>query len=136
MLSIISVEKARSEVEVGMPIDIFIEGVPYPRWKVKGDAEAAERWSQDVTNKTRKLPRIKHRCRLNVTFILPIDKYPLDYPQGPDLDNLLKRLLDALNETVFSQVLGRDGCVIRLTASKRKQRGNETAGARLKISEI
>ena len=92
------------EVEFGMPIDIFIEGVPYPRWKAKGDTDAAERWSQDVTNKTRRLPRIKHRCSVNVTFILPMDKYPKDHPHGPDLDNLLKRLFDALNKTIYSKM--------------------------------
>jgi len=119
-----------------MPVDVFIEGVPYPRWKVGGDVEAAKRWSQDVTNKTRRLPRIKHRCSVNVTFILPMDKYPKDHPQGPDLDNLLKRLFDALNKTVFSEALGKDGCVTRLVASKRKQRRDEPTGVRLKIGEI
>jgi Holliday junction resolvase RusA-like endonuclease len=119
-----------------MPIDIFIEGVPYSRWKVKGDADAAKQWSQDVINKTRGLPGIKHRCRINVTFILPLDKYPTDHPQGPDLDNLLKRLFDALNETIFCKAPGKDGCVTLLTASKRKRRGEQKTGVRLKINEI
>jgi hypothetical protein len=47
------------------------------------------------------LPRISEVCILKVTFLLPPDKYPKNLPYGPDLDNLLKRFLDLLNETVF-----------------------------------
>ena len=68
-----------------------------------------------------------------VVFVLPEDKYPLDHPYGPDLDNLMKRLLDALNDTIFSKVAGKDGSVVQLVVSKRKAMQNERTGARVII---
>jgi hypothetical protein len=37
-----------------------------------------------------------------------------------DLDNLLKRFLDALHETVFRNVPGRDGCVVEVHAKQER----------------
>jgi len=72
---------------------------------------------------------------MTVAFVLPEDKYPLDHPYGPDLDNLMKRLLDALKDTVFSEVAGRDGSVVQLVVSKRKAMQNEPTGARVIIAD-
>lgn len=50
-----------------------------------------------------------------------------------DLDNLLKRFCDALKETVLRGVLGKDGCVVQIEASKIKVESKELAGAQLEI---
>jgi Holliday junction resolvase RusA-like endonuclease len=60
----------------------------------------------------------KVRCLLRVTFRLPQGKFNETNPFGTDLDNLLKRLLDALSQTVFSDAPGRDACVVSLEATK------------------
>jgi hypothetical protein len=49
-------------------------------------------------------------------------------PYGSDLDNLLKRFQDALNETIFSEAKGKDSCIISLTASKIKVSSAKEAG--------
>jgi hypothetical protein len=51
---------------------------------------------------------------LRVAFRLPRDKFPKDLPCGPDLGNLLKRLMDALCETVFSGSGGEILVLLRL----------------------
>jgi Holliday junction resolvase RusA-like endonuclease len=53
-----------------------------------------------------------------------------------DLDNLLKRLFDALQGTVFRTVPGRDGCVIELEARKERVRSDAEAGADLEIQPV
>ena len=116
-----------------MGIDLFIEGTPYSQRKPRGDIEAPNRWTETVKKATKKLPRVKGPCYMIVVFVLPQDKYPSDYPHGPDLDNLMKRLLDALNDTVFSKVKGKDGSVVQLVVSKRKAMQNERIGARVII---
>jgi Holliday junction resolvase RusA-like endonuclease len=63
---------------------------------------------------------------------LPSEKFPQDYPYGNDLDNLLKRLFDALNQTVFSNVPGNDSCVIAVEAEKVRAR-DDSSGAELEI---
>lgn len=79
---------------------------------------------------------MKHACILKVTFLLPPDKFPTDFPHGADLDNLIKRLCDALNETIFKEAQGKDSCVIELTAIKTKVESKDKAGAFIKVLPI
>ncbi|MBI2857748.1 MAG: RusA family crossover junction endodeoxyribonuclease [Chloroflexi bacterium] len=117
-------------------IDVFIEGVPYCQDKAKGNKDAAQRWTEAVRQQTSNLPRMKSACRAQVEFDLPADKYPTDHPNGPDLDNLLKRLFDALNSTVFSEAQGKDGCVVKLTARKRRVSETKPTGARIRLRQL
>ncbi|MDO8577679.1 MAG: RusA family crossover junction endodeoxyribonuclease, partial [Dehalococcoidales bacterium] len=85
---------------------------------------------------TRDLPRTASECKVEITFVLPSNKYPTDCPYGSDLDNLLKRFFDALNKTIFLDVAGKDGSVVELTAFKRKATDADPTGAYLNIREI
>ncbi|MFC1939914.1 RusA family crossover junction endodeoxyribonuclease [Chloroflexota bacterium] len=117
-------------------IDEFIEGIPYSKDKVRGDVEAPKRWSKTVEEATQHLPKVHGRVSINVSFILPKDKYPKDHPQGPDLDNLLKRFLDALCATVLSEAEGKDGAIVKLTVSKKQVRSAELSGVRMILNEL
>lgn len=72
---------------------------------------------------------------MEVEFVLPTDKFPKDFPFGMDLDNLLKRLLDALGKTVLKDLPGKDSAIVDLRASKRPARNGEATGARVIIRE-
>jgi len=117
-------------------IDKFIEGTPYSKDKHRGDTKAAKSWTQVVIDATRGIPKARGRVSLNLRFVLPEDKYPGDHPYGSDLDNLLKRFLDALCETILSEVEGKDGAIVRLTVSKRQARKNELTGVRMILNEL
>jgi Holliday junction resolvase RusA-like endonuclease len=52
-----------------------------------------------------------------------------------DLDNLLKRLQDALNQTVLRSAPGKDGAVVSLIARKRPATDGEPIGVRLVIRD-
>ena len=117
-------------------INHFIRGVPYSRNKSRGDRKAPARWRASVIEQTRHLPRVTDACVLKVTFLLPPDKFPSDLPYGSDLDNLLKLLLDALNETIFTEAKGRDSCVVSLAAMKAAVPSNEDAGVHLEILPV
>lgn len=82
-------------------ISHLIQGVPYSRNKSRGNLGAADQWSEQVIAQTAHLPLVKEACALKATFLLPPNKFPTDFPHGPDLDNLLKRFMDALNHTIF-----------------------------------
>jgi Holliday junction resolvase RusA-like endonuclease len=113
-----------------------IRGVPYAQDKVRGNVSAPTIWSAAVVEQTKHLPKLKGKCLLRVTFRLPPDKFPTDHPFGNDLDNLLKRFFDALDQTVFSEAPGQDGCVVALEASKAKVGSVEESGADLEIIEL
>jgi len=117
-------------------IDVFIEGIPYSQQKVRGDREAADRWTQSIIQATKNLPKVKGPISMNLQFVLPADKYPLDHPYGSDLDNLVKRLLDALNMTILANVPGMDGAVVRLLVKKRKALKSEQTGVRMILNEL
>ena len=110
-----------------------ISGVPYSRLKSRGNLSAPTEWSNAVIEQTRSLPKVMAACIVKITFLLPPNKFPTDFPYGPDLDNLLKRFMDSLNQTIFSDTPGKDSCVVSMTVSKTKVESDEHAGALLEI---
>lgn len=112
---------------------VLIKGVPYSQVKSRGKTEAAQEWTDAVIEQTRHLPRVSDACLLKVTFLLPPDKFPTDFPYGPDLDNLLKRFLDALGQTLFSATAGGDSCIVSIHALKTRVDSPEKAGAHLEV---
>jgi Holliday junction resolvase RusA-like endonuclease len=113
---------------------IRINGTPYGQLKSRGRKDGCAEWTRAVVEQTRELDRVSGACTVDVTFFLPADKYPLDHPFGSDLDNLLKRFFDALQQTVLADAPGKDGCVVELAARKRKASSAEPPGALLTIS--
>lgn len=89
-----------------------------------------------MVEQTRHLPTVTEACFLKLTFLLPSDKFPRDFPYGPDLDNLLKRTLDALQKTIFREAKGRDSCVVALFAMKTRVEDLAEAGAHLEILPV
>jgi Holliday junction resolvase RusA-like endonuclease len=117
-------------------ISLRITGTPYGRSKVRGDLAAPKRWTAAIVQATKSQPCVTGPCILKVTFVLPSDKYPSDLPYGSDLDNLLKRLLDALNQTVFCDAKGKDSCVIAIHAMKVKAPDPGSTGVILEILSL
>jgi len=56
-----------------------IEGVPYSRHKRRGRVDAPAEWTQKIIDQTKDLPKVKEACVLNITFLLPPDKFPTDF---------------------------------------------------------
>ena len=117
-------------------IQLKIPGIPFGKIKSRGDKNAPETWSQAIIEKTKFLPKVKETCILKVTFLLPPNKFPNDFPYGPDLDNLIKRFNDALNETIFSETEGKDSCVIELNVMKTKVEKDGEAGAYMEVLPV
>lgn len=113
-----------------------IKGIPYAQLKSRGHLEGPRDWSDAVKKQTSHLDPVKGRCRVRVVFRLPPNKYPLDHPYGMDLDNLLKRFFDALQETVFRAAPGKDGCVVEIEARKIRVASDGEAGADLEIDLV
>jgi Holliday junction resolvase RusA-like endonuclease len=71
-----------------------------------------------------------------VTFLLPDNKFPPNLFGGPDLDNLLKLTLDALQQTVFKDAKGKDSRVVSLMAMKSRVNGRGEPGAHIEILTV
>jgi Holliday junction resolvase RusA-like endonuclease len=117
-------------------INHFIHGIPYSRMKTRGNISAPQAWTEAIIESTKHLHKVQEACALKVTFLLPNDKFPKDFPFGPDLDNLLKRLLDALNKTVFSEAKGHDSCVVILNVMKVKAPSESQVGAHIEVLPV
>ena len=113
-----------------------ISGIPYAKFKTGGRIDAPKQWTEQIIEQTKDLPKVQEACILKVTFLLPPDKFPTDLPYGPDLDNLLKRFMDALNETIFKDTQGKDSCVISLNVMKTRVESPEEAGAILEVLPV
>jgi Holliday junction resolvase RusA-like endonuclease len=86
--------------------------------KATGNIAGLASWTAAIVAKTERLEKVKGPCIVRVTFRLPREKFHNGNPYGNDIDNLLKRLFDALSKTVFSEVPGRDACVVSVEATK------------------
>ena len=117
-------------------ISLKILGIPYGQSKTRGDTSAPEKWTQAVIDQTKHLAKVKEACILRITFLLPPNKFPPDFPYGPDLDNLIKRFLDALNETIFSEAEGKDSCVIEMSVIKARADSDAEAGALIEVLPV
>jgi Holliday junction resolvase RusA-like endonuclease len=113
-----------------------INGIPYSRYKVKGNLQAPPQWTNEIIRQTQSWPRVREACVLKVTFLLPAAKFPGNFPYGPDLDNLLKRLLDGLKQTVFSRAPGGDSCVVILIAAKTKIEDKKQPGVHIEVFPV
>jgi hypothetical protein len=115
-------------------IDIHIRGIPYSQNKVRGNLGGPAAWTTAVFEQTQSLAKVTGACHVEVVFYLPRAFAPSNFPFGNDLDNLLKRFFDALNETVFRDAPGHDSCVVKVTASKVLVDKIDDAGASLKVA--
>lgn len=123
-----------SVVEADSVYQVWIPGIPYAQQKTKGNLEAPETWSQAIRDATVNLTPLRDGpVQLNAFFLLPPDKYPADLPLGPDLDNLLKRLLDALSETVLRELPGRDSAIEVINVRKQRVKDTSEAGVFLTL---
>ena len=114
-------------------INTKIEGIPYASAKTRGNLAGPKNWTEAIIKQTTDLPTVDGPCMLRVTFLMPPDKFPSDFPYGPDIDNYLKRFQDALNITIFKNAPGGDSCVMHIEASKVKVENYDEAGAHLEI---
>jgi Holliday junction resolvase RusA-like endonuclease len=106
-----------------------VNGVPYSQRKVKGNTGSMNKWSNAIIQATQNLSKITRPCSITVQFDLFKGNIPHDFPCGNDIDNLLKRFFDALNETIFSDSPGNDSCIMEVNAKKRIVDKIEEAGA-------
>ena len=111
----------------------FISGVPYCRNKNRGRIDATRIWTERVVAGCSQLPRVAQPCAVEIEFILPMNKYPKDFPYGPDLDNLLKRFLDAVQK---SGALANDSFIVSLAARKRMVRDDEETGVHVEFRPL
>jgi hypothetical protein len=113
-----------------------ITGLPYTATKVLGNVAGVKIWTDAIIAQTSHLPAVTEACVFRVTFLLPANRFPSNYPYGPDLDNLLKLFLDALNETVFRDAPGKDSCIVALEAMKTCVQDDEEAGAQFEVLPV
>ena len=66
---------------------------------------------------------------VEVTFFYRQDQAPPDYPFGPDIDNLLKYLFDAMKDTIFKEASGGDSCITLIIARKILAQNENEIGA-------
>lgn len=115
------------------PIERFIVGTPYPKIKTIGRLAGPAEWTADVIRQTADLPHVSTACELEAEFVLPANKFTKGNPYGVDIDNLLKRLLDALSKTIFLEAPKNDAAIVSLKAWKRPARGIEDTGVRITV---
>jgi hypothetical protein len=99
---------------------------------------SSKAWTAGIIDQTIGLPRAQGACELAIEFVLPHDRGMLDSPSDLRLDSILRRLLEALEGTVFrgEGVMGDRGEVVSIQARSRVARVEEESGIRVILRRI
>jgi Holliday junction resolvase RusA-like endonuclease len=117
-------------------VEVFIAGVPSAQSKTKGRLGGPKKWTEAIIRATFSSPVVQGPGSVNVTLLLPPEVFPTNLPFGTDLDNLLKRLFDALCQTVLRATSGKDSSIVEMVARKKKVAAGGPTGAMLLIRQI
>ena len=115
-----------------IPYQVFVQHVPFGkpyRGKRPSDALA---YDKEIAKMTSSWPKVTNACQLKVTFVLPANKFADGKFLGPDIDNLMKRLLDNLKATVFGPPSD-DSFVVSMEVTKTKVSSEVDAGVHIAI---
>lgn len=126
---------------------LWVDGIPKPQPRVKAyqrgarvgvyTPSTADDWkAQIITKAAEKKAFFEGPVRLTVQFYLPRPKARRkDYycMTKPDIDNLLKAVMDALTQ---ARVWRDDGQVAAVVASKRYESENREIGAVIKVTAL
>ena len=117
---------------------LFIRGSPASQKSSGKPGPELEAWKAQVHVQSSDLKPVPGACDLRVDFRLPADKFANDNPFGPDIDNLLKPLLDGLKATLFRDHPEKvsDSCVMRVIAKKSRASAAKPPGAVLTVARF
>jgi Holliday junction resolvase RusA-like endonuclease len=114
------------------PHHVFVRHVPFAKPYLGKRPQDAASYDAAVEAATAAWPKVANACQLRATFALPPNKFHDKACLGPDLDNLLKRLLDDLKTTIFAPPAD-DSFIVSLEASKTKVASESEAGVHIEI---
>jgi Holliday junction resolvase RusA-like endonuclease len=121
-----------SGFSMNKPYRTFVNHIPFAKPYRGKRPQDAKSYDRAVYSATKGWPKVTNACQLKVSFILPPNKFSDTNFLGPDLDNLLKRLLDDLKKTVFASPAD-DSFVVSLEVTKTKVSKSKAAGVHIEI---
>jgi hypothetical protein len=108
--------------EPAVLVDFFVPGPPHSQ----------KPWVSRVIDAAIEQPRVTTACELDVEFILPRDRVPWILPSETTLSNMLRVLLEALEDTVLREVPEEGGGLVYIRA-RTKLAAAEEPGTRIVI---
>ena len=114
-------------------VECFIPGRPVVPTTPMGRRNSPDPWTSQVIDGTIGLPRVAGRCELDVEFVIPLDRDPWEHPWEMSLTNLMKWLLDALEQTLFRSDPGGESQLVSISARQKVARSKEKTGARIAV---
>lgn len=118
---------------MNIPHSAFIKHEPFSKTYMGRRPQAPLAYDQAIVATTQDWPLVTRECQFRATFVLGPSKFTDPEFLGPDLDNLLKRLLDDLKQTVFRRPDSDDSFIVSLEATKTKVDNDEDMGVFIEI---
>lgn len=103
---------------------------------VPGPAHSQKPWVSRVIDATIGAPRVSGSCELDVEFAQPSDHVSWILPSETNLSNMLRVLLEALEDTVLRDALDSGGGLVAVHARSRVVRSAEEAGTRIRLRRV
>ncbi len=118
-------------------IHMFVRGEPHVA-KTGSNKSALRQWQDIVEKQTDGMKRMKGPCQVRLDFVLPPGSFKSPnkkVPYGPDLDNLVEAVLDALATNVFPDGVG-DNAATQLLSTKREATKGEEPGVMVTVVDL
>ena len=93
----------------------WVSGVPCT---ASARGRCAREWRNALRKVMRQMPPEYRPCSLGAAFMLPDRKFTVRVPDGPNVDNLGKLLMNVLGETVLRGAPGRDAVIVGVSLVK------------------
>ena len=102
-------------------VDFFVPGAPHSQ----------KPWVSRVIDAAIGQPRISSACELDVEFVLPRDRVPWILPSETSLSNMLRVLLEALEDTVLREAPEGEGSLVAIRARAKLAGANQEPGTHI-----
>ena len=103
--------------------DFFVPGPPHSQ----------KPWVSRVIDAALGQPRVMEKCELEVEFVLSPDRVAWILPSEPSLANMLRALLEALEDTVLRGASEEGGGLVALRARTKVSDASRPPGTRIVI---
>jgi hypothetical protein len=107
--------------ETSALVDFFVPGPPHSQ----------KPWVSRVIDAAIEQPRVTTTCQLDVEFVLPRDRVPWILPSETTLTNMLRVLLEALEDTVLREVPEEGGGLVSIRARTKSAGAGQEPGTRI-----
>jgi hypothetical protein len=107
------------------------ESAALVEFRVPGPPHSQKPWVSRVIDAALGQPHVSSACELDVEFVLPRERVPWILSSETSLSNMLRALLEALEDTVLREITEEEGGLVSIRARSRLAEAGQEPGTHI-----